>query len=88
LIEYFFIEFRVSIGFSNERSGAVLVLLKGESPQAMRCWWCLLPACLGYVSAGFRYVSAGVAGGRVKVSRGLFEAKRCSAPAVPLISHP
>jgi hypothetical protein len=31
LCEYFFMAFRVSIGFSNERSGAVLVLLKGES---------------------------------------------------------
>jgi hypothetical protein len=80
--------FRVSIGFSNERSGAVLVLLKGESPQAMRCWWCLLPACLGYVSAGFRYVSAGVAGDPVKVSRGVLRRSRCSAPAVPLDSVP
>jgi hypothetical protein len=41
--EYFFMAFWVSIGFVNERSGAALGLFRGESLQAVRCWWCLLP---------------------------------------------
>ena len=61
--------FGVSIAFSNERSGAALVLLRGESLYQVPCCWCLVSVWLGYVSAGFRYVSAG-AGDRVKVERG------------------
>jgi len=38
--------FRVSIGFSNERSDAALGLLRGKSLQWVICWWCLLPVLL------------------------------------------
>jgi hypothetical protein len=37
--EYFFMAFGVSIAFSNERSDAVLGLLRGESLQGMTCCW-------------------------------------------------
>jgi hypothetical protein len=61
--------FWVSIGFCNERSGAALLLLRGESPYQVRCWWCLVAVWLGHVSAGFGYVSAGAVD-RVKGGRG------------------